>query len=719
MNPLVQLLVALRVHPDERVAVCTLSGGQLIARRGTAAEAPALAGLTVPNPPLVDTWFQVCPLDPVKEAALSPGQRGADADVARVPCLWADLDVKPGGLASFDDCREVVNSISARLRAQPTAIVETGNGLHPYWLLAGGEDVARARGLIKRFGVMVKAEAARLGGKADSVYDLARVLRVPGTYNCKDPSNPLPVTVEFGDDPEAIDLDQLETALLEAGIREEPQQTASGPRVDSSTWTYGPQTCSYVTTMTEGWSKDNPAARHPWLISQTVRLLCAVRSGCISREGFEDAQRVLGDRFAVLCARPGDTRPVKDLEVLGALVWAVQLVERKTMDECRIELGNHQHNTGTKPPPTPPRRLRVVRASEVVISRIRYLWDRRIPLRAMTLMPGEEGIGKTSLGARIIADTTHGKVAGEFYGVPRSVIVLALEDSLEDVYVPRLKEAGADMDRVLIVRCTVDEDGTDAPVVLPRDLDKLAELVRQEDAVMIWVDSLVTTLPDEVKTIAYRDTAKVLQVMGRWAEAQDVAVVAPWHLNKARGSNTAGRIMDSRAFRTAVRSMLLVVKDPDAPEGVSRGIVMLDKSNGGTLNVPALRYEIRSAEYQVEEIDQDTGEVRYLNASCGVVEWLGFVSPEEARDAADRSLSVVEKDEALEWLRDYLTENGRSKRSDVIAAAAEEGGFSAATVKRASGRLRIHSEQESGHTDGKPYRIAWWSLTPPETEDAA
>lgn len=361
---------------------------------------------------------------------------------------------------------------------------------------------------------------------------------------------------------------------------------------------------------------------------------------------------------------------------------------------------------------TKTRGLRVVRADQVVLTRLKYLWQGRIPLGAMTLMPGEEGIGKTTVGVRIIADLTRGTLPGECYGTPRDVVVLSLEDGLEDVYAPRLREAGADMSRVHIVKCAIGEDGDDISVIVPRDLDKLGALVRPVDAAMVWVDSLVTTLPDEMKSISYKDTAKVLKALGDWAERERIAVVAPWHLNKATGSSTALRIMDSRAFRTGIRSMLLVVKDPDAPEGVSQGIVVLDKANGGTLQVPGLRYRIRSAPYVLEEVDELTGEIREVTASCGVCDWVGEVSADLARETAQRSLQpkLDKDDDPGEWLKEYLKDLGRSKRQDVLSAALLAG-FSESSMKRAAKRLGVHSTEVKGRNpDGTPFRLAFWEL---------
>lgn len=355
--------------------------------------------------------------------------------------------------------------------------------------------------------------------------------------------------------------------------------------------------------------------------------------------------------------------------------------------------------------------LDVITADSVTIRRVVYLWDRRIPLGAATLMPGEEGIGKTTVGVRIMADMTRGTLAGEFYGCPRDAIVIATEDGLEDVFVPRLREAGADLARVHIIRASIALDGDSRQVIVPRDLAAIALAVRKWDAALVWIDSLVTTLPDEMKSISYKDTAKVLRAIGNWAEEQRVAVVAPWHLNKTSGSDTALRIMDSRAFRTAVRSMLLVVPDPDAPEGETVGIVALDKANAGTLHVPALRYRLRSAPYLVHEVDTDTGEVRELPASCGVADWTGEVDGDGRQVARDALLPVIEKTGTpAQWLREYLTGDGESTRAEVIAAAREDG-ISESALKRAARRVGVHSRDETGQDGkGRPYRRSLWSL---------
>ncbi len=124
-------------------------------------------------------YFGVCPRN---------RREGTKDAVRLVWCLWADVDAKlfPGGKAEA----------LKRLREfplPPTAIVDSGHGFHLYWRLkepeeiTGPEDVARLEAYLKALTHALGADP--------SAAELARILRLPGTLNLKDPSAPLPVTV--------------------------------------------------------------------------------------------------------------------------------------------------------------------------------------------------------------------------------------------------------------------------------------------------------------------------------------------------------------------------------------------------------------------------------------------------------------------------------------------------------------------------------------------
>jgi hypothetical protein len=83
----------------------------------------------------------------------------------------------------------------------PTLIVATGGGWQPWWIFdepwifGDATDRLEARALLIAWQA---AHRARVGWPIDSTHDLARVLRLPGTVNAKDPENPRRVTYTGG-----------------------------------------------------------------------------------------------------------------------------------------------------------------------------------------------------------------------------------------------------------------------------------------------------------------------------------------------------------------------------------------------------------------------------------------------------------------------------------------------------------------------------------------
>ena len=76
---------------------------------------------------------------------------------------------------------------------KPSLIVDSGNGLHTYWHF--GEDIEKKKWftLAKELKALTEAKGLMLDPKRTA--DIASVLRVPGTLNFKDASNPKPVRI--------------------------------------------------------------------------------------------------------------------------------------------------------------------------------------------------------------------------------------------------------------------------------------------------------------------------------------------------------------------------------------------------------------------------------------------------------------------------------------------------------------------------------------------
>ena len=110
------------------------------------------------------------------------GRRACDNAVC-VPALWVDLDPQSAARGELAGWQRAAHQKLMAFVPSPSLVVFSGRGYHGYWLFA---EPVRVRDGVDRARQVVEANKMlerRLGG--DSVSDLARVMRVPGTLNPK------------------------------------------------------------------------------------------------------------------------------------------------------------------------------------------------------------------------------------------------------------------------------------------------------------------------------------------------------------------------------------------------------------------------------------------------------------------------------------------------------------------------------------------------------
>jgi putative DNA primase/helicase len=130
------------------------------------------------------------------------GQRGASETVTSIPGFWMDIDVKDSGHkktglpSSIDEALDFLKSLSK----QPSLIVNSGGGLHTYWLFEEPYRIIdidhreECHNISKNFQDSIIAEGKKHGWNLDNTSDLARILRLPGTWNWKE-DIPRPVEI--------------------------------------------------------------------------------------------------------------------------------------------------------------------------------------------------------------------------------------------------------------------------------------------------------------------------------------------------------------------------------------------------------------------------------------------------------------------------------------------------------------------------------------------
>jgi len=105
---------------------------------------------------------------------------GKKADIAGATCLWADIDCVVNG-QKIDVLLKLIGEMPANI--QPSIVVHSGGGLHLYWLIDPVDIASRDVDYVGELEFANKFVGNLVGG--DSVHDITRVMRLPGTYNNK------------------------------------------------------------------------------------------------------------------------------------------------------------------------------------------------------------------------------------------------------------------------------------------------------------------------------------------------------------------------------------------------------------------------------------------------------------------------------------------------------------------------------------------------------
>jgi hypothetical protein len=678
-------------------------------------------------------WFGI---NPVRGGIAG---RGTEADVTRLAAVWADLDIKPGGCADLDVTYEIIGDLAALIGQRPSAVTHSGHGVQPMWVIEDGHigdgfAIGQAAALLRRWGRLVARVANDHGANVDSVYDLPRVLRIPDSTNYK--SDPVPVTCE-ADTGGPLTISELDERLDEAGIHElDDGRGHSGGEVVSPVagWAYARHDCIYAKTMVDGWKRDSPLGRHPWLISQAVRIAAAHRNGCLTAHMHQRAIAALETRFRELCARPGDARPVPRYEIQDALAEGVRKASMKTEAELAVELGNHMHLeqlaggsekktltstssqagdratdgavTATEPIPQQPQvdTPKVWRATDLKAARqAQWIGKKWLPRAATTIVVGEEGIGKSLFWVLVAAAVTTGKPLPEC-GIPARdpavVVIVVTEDDWQSTVLPRLIVAEADLDMIRVI-CS-DEDGSGAPI-FPRDIHLIDGM--DEVPAAIIVDAWLDTVPAGLNV---KDPQGARQALHPWKELStrtQSAVILLTHTNRLATGNARDRYGATSELRKKARMTIYAQSDEDG-----RLVIGPEKANS-VLTAAAAVFTIESVQH-FEATDDDDGTVGRLS----FVEHSERTARQHLADSheAENGDDQQTRAAAVDWLEDYLLLEGPAAKSGEAKRAAAKAGFSERTLQRARAELKV----VWGKSGFGEKRISTWSL-PPKDDTAS
>ena len=212
-----QLLAMLGHTETDRIAICFKPiGGEFTATVVTGVR--SAVDFVNALPKMTDVWFGVNS----RRSGLLRGQKGSVADCVDLVALWADLDVAEGKCPDYPTCEAIIADLSEILGTAPVATVRSGHGIQPYWRLSDEVDedfgIASAKRLMDRWAKLVTTVAAKhVVAKIDNVFNLDRILRVPGTLNHKNTEDPVEV-IAYRHGGQAISIAEVRNALDEFSI---------------------------------------------------------------------------------------------------------------------------------------------------------------------------------------------------------------------------------------------------------------------------------------------------------------------------------------------------------------------------------------------------------------------------------------------------------------------------------------------------------------------
>lgn len=359
------------------------------------------------------------------------------------------------------------------------------------------------------------------------------------------------------------------------------------------------------------------------------------------------------------------------------------------------------------PPPRLPEPTEDFVLAEKPVSRVvepyplEWLWPGRIPLGSLTLLAGDDGVGKSLLALEIAARVTYGSPwpdAPDERQEEGNVLILSAYDPLLGTTMPRLERAQINLDRTyfsdgLDSRLRPAANGLRRRFRLPDDLRRLRRTIEEHNPMRlvvidpVWAFCGGTGARGRGQEVT--DPA-VLAALVRMATECEVAIICVTGLRQATRGRAAFQAVADKGLAAAARAAWAVTRHPEQQD---KRVFLPMKMNLGP--------EMKGLNFTIVDgsVRWDEGPTKLTPAAV--------IAAERPRN--DRSGGVqlgVEK-----WLKSILSPGSQPARE--ILEQARECGFSKMTLRRAMTALGVTTIKH-GYNGATKWR---WSLMD-ETNEA-
>jgi hypothetical protein len=329
------------------------------------------------------------------------------------------------------------------------------------------------------------------------------------------------------------------------------------------------------------------------------------------------------------------------------------------------------------------------RASDIQAKPVDWLWKERIARGKLTMLAGDPGLGKSQITANFAATVSTGGAWPDQTTMsgPGTVVFLSAEDEPEDTIVPRLKAAGADLDRVVFLANMIPKQGS---VNLREHIRGLESTLAQFDNLALLVIDPITAYLGGVDSHKNADVRALLTPLSDMASKLKIAILCVSHLSKSKGNGALMSVMGSLAFVAAVRAAFFVAKHPTTE---NLRVFLPLKNNIGT-DRGGFAYMIESATIDCEEEDLEAPRIVWSS------EPIAMSANEVLASSTGGSGKVSALADAKAVLEELLADGARPSLE--VQEAAKEYGIVPATLRRARVELGIKT-----HRAGYQGAVLW------------
>lgn len=234
----------------------------------------------------------------VRKQKMQEFERGSAEHVNMLPGIWIEVDYGEVGHAAKDlpPTKNEALALVNRFPLKPTLVVSSGHGIHAYWLFKEfwefepkTEEWEKAQQFLKDFQKTMKKYAAEKGWIIDTTKDLARILRVPGTFNYKE--EPVQVETLHSDDSQRYEPNELESYFTDTQVPHSTRNTEDDPfkglpsNFPPSDWSKVQEGCGFMKHAVE---EANGLSEPNWYKALTIAARCTDGG----RDGLEIAHEI-------------------------------------------------------------------------------------------------------------------------------------------------------------------------------------------------------------------------------------------------------------------------------------------------------------------------------------------------------------------------------------------------------------------------------------------